>query len=107
MIMNGFLKVPMQFFILFVGVMVFVFYQFNFSPLHFNPLAQESIENSIHYLEYQELEKEQLDNFERKQDLIQTFLTANEVEKESIKIQLRSEERRVGKESKTGWERDQ
>src|SRR5690625_1656775 len=56
MIMNGFLKVPMQFFILFVGVMVFVFYQFNFSPLHFNPLAQESIENSIHYSEYQELE---------------------------------------------------
>lgn len=90
MIMNGFLKVPMQFFILFVGVMVFVFYQFNFSPLHFNPLAQESIENSIHYSEYQELEKEQLDNFERKQDLIQTFLTANEVEKESIKIQLQA-----------------
>lgn len=90
MIMNGFLKVPMQFFILFVGVMVFVFYQFNFSPLHFNPLAQESIENSIHYSEYQELEKEQLDNFERKQDLIQTYLTANEVEKESIKIQLQA-----------------
>ncbi len=90
MIMNGFLKVPMQFFILFVGVMVFVFYQFNFSPLHFNPLAQESIENSIHYLEYQELEKEQLDNFERKQDLIQTYLSANEVEKELIKKQLQA-----------------
>ena len=90
MIMNGFLKVPMQFFILFVGVMVFVFYQFNISPLHFNPLAKESIENSIHYLEYQELEKEQLDNFERKQDLIQTYLSANEVEKELIKKQLQA-----------------
>src|SRR5690625_4901246 len=90
MIMNGFLKVRMQFFIMFVVVMVFVFYQFNFSPLHFNPLAQESIENSIHYSEYQELEKEQFDNFEREQDLIQTFLTANEVEKESIKIQLQA-----------------
>ena len=90
MIMNGFLKVPMQFFILFVGVMVFVFYQFNISPLHFNPLAKESIENSIHYLEYQELEKEQLDNFERKQDLIQTYLIANEVEKELIKKQLQA-----------------
>ena len=31
-----------------------------------------------------------MDNFERKQDLIQTFLTANEVEKESIKIQLQA-----------------
>ncbi len=32
MIMNGFLKVPMQFFILLVGVMVFVFYQFEPAP---------------------------------------------------------------------------
>ena len=33
---NGLLKVPMQFLILFVGVLVFVFFQFNRSPLHFN-----------------------------------------------------------------------
>jgi len=37
LIMNGFLKVPMQFFILLVGVMVFVFYQFEPAPIHFNP----------------------------------------------------------------------
>jgi hypothetical protein len=34
--MNGVLKIPMQFFILLTGVLVFVFYQFNFSPLHWN-----------------------------------------------------------------------
>lgn len=33
---NALLKVPMQAFILFVGVMVFVFYQFNPSPTFFN-----------------------------------------------------------------------
>lgn len=33
---NGLLKVPMQFFILFIGVMVFVFYQFNTPPAFFN-----------------------------------------------------------------------
>ena len=38
LIMNGFLKVPMQFFILLTGVMVFVFFQFNPVPLNFNPV---------------------------------------------------------------------
>ena len=38
LIMNGFLKIPMQFFILLTGVMVFVFYQFNDAPLHFNKM---------------------------------------------------------------------
>lgn len=37
LIMNGLLKVPMQFFILLTGVMVFVFFQFNPVPLNFNP----------------------------------------------------------------------
>ncbi|WP_428742796.1 sodium:solute symporter [Tenacibaculum sp.] len=46
LIFNGLLKVPMQFFILLVGVMVFVFYQFNPSPLNFNPKAGEVIANS-------------------------------------------------------------
>lgn len=46
LIMNGLLKVPMQFFILLVGVMVFVFYQFNESPLNFNPSAIENVKNS-------------------------------------------------------------
>ncbi|TDQ29841.1 sodium:solute symporter [Tenacibaculum caenipelagi] len=46
LIFNGLLKVPMQFFILLVGVMVFVFYQFNPSPLNFNPKAGKAIANS-------------------------------------------------------------
>ncbi len=33
---NAVLKLPMQFFILFVGIMVFMFYQFNQAPIHFN-----------------------------------------------------------------------
>jgi Na+/proline symporter len=34
--MNGILKIPMQFFILLTGVLVFVFYLFHPSPLHWN-----------------------------------------------------------------------
>ncbi|UMB55107.1 sodium:solute symporter [Lutibacter sp. A64] len=56
LIFNGLLKVPMQFFILLVGVMVFVFYQFNASPLNFNPAATEIVKNSEHAEEYLALE---------------------------------------------------
>src|SRR5690606_32062821 len=55
LIFNGLLKVPMQFFILLVGVMVFVFYQFNQAPLNFNPAAQEAVLNSVNAEEYKEL----------------------------------------------------
>jgi len=55
LIFNGLLKVPMQFFILLVGVMVFVFYQFNQAPLNFNPAAQEAVLNSVNAEEYREL----------------------------------------------------
>ncbi len=56
LLFNGFLKVPMQFFILLVGVMVFVFYQFNASPLNFNPAATEAVLNSEFADEYKALE---------------------------------------------------
>ncbi|PHR71861.1 MAG: sodium:solute symporter [Lutibacter sp.] len=56
LIFNGILKIPMQFFILLVGVMVFVFYQFNASPLNFNPQAKEAVVNSQYAAEYQLLE---------------------------------------------------
>lgn len=36
LLLNGFLKIPMQFFILLVGILVFVFYQFNEPPMFFN-----------------------------------------------------------------------
>ena len=55
LIFNGLLKVPMQFFILLVGVMVFVFYQFNQAPLNFNPAAHEAVLNSDYAGEYREL----------------------------------------------------
>lgn len=58
LIMNGLLKVPMQFFILLVGVMVFVFYQFNASPLHFNPSAVKDVKNSVYAEQYNTLEAE-------------------------------------------------
>ena len=57
LIMNGLLKVPMQFFILLTGVMVFVFFQFNPVPLNFNPNNKVSVYNSSYKAEYQVLEQ--------------------------------------------------
>ncbi|HRL72026.1 MAG: sodium:solute symporter [Flavobacterium sp.] len=57
LIMNGLLKVPMQFFILLTGVMVFVFFQFNPVPLNFNPNNKAMIEKSAYKGEYNALEK--------------------------------------------------
>lgn len=55
LLFNGFLKVPMQFFILLTGVMVFVFFQFIPVPLTFNPTSQKAVEQSIYKEEYQNL----------------------------------------------------
>lgn len=92
MIMNGFLKVPMQFFILLVGVMVFVFYQFNPSPLNFNPVAQESIKNSDYMQEYSELEAQNQANLEAKKDLIFNYVNAQDSDKNSLRNQIISSE---------------
>jgi Na+/proline symporter len=67
---NGILKVPMQFFILLVGVMVFVFYQFNPSPLNFNPLATETVLTSSYAEDYKAIQLEQQKLFEVKQEYI-------------------------------------
>lgn len=56
LVMNGLLKVPMQFFILLTGVMVFVFFQFNPVPLNFNPNNKAAIEKSQYKKEYRTLE---------------------------------------------------
>ncbi len=68
LIMNGFLKVPMQFFILLTGVMVFVFFQFNDVPLNFNPLNKKIIEKSKYSEQYHVLEKQLKDLTEEKKE---------------------------------------
>jgi len=77
LLFNGLLKVPMQFFILLVGVMVFVFYQFNEAPLNFNPTATELVLNSEYANEYKNLQKQQIDNFNSKELQIEAFVNSN------------------------------
>ena len=45
---NALLKIPMQLFILFCGVMVYVFFQFTPQPINFNPEVINTVENSYY-----------------------------------------------------------
>ncbi|HOY13884.1 MAG TPA: sodium:solute symporter [Saprospiraceae bacterium] len=47
LIMNGLLKVPMQFFILLCGVMLFVFFQFNKAPVFFNTSVVDELKTTV------------------------------------------------------------
>jgi Na+/proline symporter len=58
LLFNGMFKVPMQFCILLVGVFVFVFYQFNQAPLHFNNYNEDLVQNSTYQESYAELNRE-------------------------------------------------
>ena len=48
LLMNGMVKVPMQFLILLVGALVFAFYQFHSAPLFFNQVELSKVENSAY-----------------------------------------------------------
>lgn len=88
MIMNGMLKVPMQFFILLTGVMVFLFYQFNSSPLNFNPIAEKAVVNSEYSAQYTELENAQKRNFEAKKEVLMEYAVANETQKVDLEKEI-------------------
>jgi len=79
LIFNGMLKIPMQFFILLVGVMVFVFYQYNAAPLNFNPSATKTVLASDYAESYRLLQEEQVALEVEKKIVQNQFSTALEL----------------------------
>ncbi len=75
---NGLLKIPMQFNILFIGAMIFVFYQFQVPPLSFNPVETASVQRSEYAEDYRELESSYQNLFDEKQVQIRDMLSAIE-----------------------------
>ncbi len=91
LIMNGLLKVPMQFFILLIGVMVFVFYQFNSSPLNFNPAAEQNVLDSEYAEQYRDLQAEkQILETDIKAIQLQFVRTEDAVKKEQLIAEIQS-----------------
>ena len=88
---NGIFKIPMQFFILFVGVMVFVFYQFNATPIHFNPAARAALQAPDYQVEYEALSNELAGIQKEKQQLQLHYLAGNNEVKTTKIVLLKSE----------------
>ncbi len=76
LLFNGMFKVPMQFCILLVGVFVFVFYQFNQAPLHFNNYNEDLVENSSYQASYAELNSEYNLVFEAKKQELNSVVSS-------------------------------
>ncbi|MBK6915169.1 MAG: sodium:solute symporter [Ignavibacteriales bacterium] len=86
LLMNGFLKIPMQFFILLIGVMVFVFFQFIQPPLYFNPIEEKNLLESEHSQEYSLLQNKYKEVFEKKLKSSKELLSGRNDKNISISI---------------------
>ena len=70
----------MQFFILFTGVMVFVFYQFESAPLNFNPKAILTVKESKQIEEFSKLEIENLETQKQIRNLLLNNGSSKEID---------------------------
>lgn len=84
LLFNGLVKIPMQFFILLIGVMVFIFYQFNETPIHYNQANLEIAKSSQYAAEIEGLEKELEITFIEKKEI--AFDLSAEVNNSSIDV---------------------
>ena len=100
MIFNGIFKIPMQFFILFIGVMVFVFYQFNSSPLNFNPQAEIIALESKYEKPYIDLKFKLEENFNERNLVINDFIENKTVSSKDKIDQLNIEEKDIRNKAK-------
>jgi SSS family transporter len=82
LLMNGILKIPMQFMILSVGVLLFVFYQFEKPVIYFNQNEYKNYiaQNPTQAPKLEALEKQYQANFEAKKEALLQMLQEKEGE---------------------------
>jgi len=76
LLFNGLAKVPMQFFILLIGAMVFVFFQFERPPLFFNPVEVEKVRHSAYAEQYHAIEQRYAEAGEQKATAAKEYIEA-------------------------------
>ena len=76
LVFNGLAKIPMQFGILFLGVMVFAFHLFVCPPLFFDPVEAGRVANGPNGAAYHALEARHRDAFEARRSGIEVLLRA-------------------------------
>lgn len=98
LLFNGLFKIPMQFIILIIGVLVFVFYQFTMPPLFFNKSVVDKLETSGYASEIQALEAEHEAAFTEKRarlyDLVDALENEDEQRVEAITESIEREKMR-------------
>lgn len=82
LLFNGILKVPMQFLILFVGVMVFLFFQFQQPPLHFNSANLAKVQGTAYEAELDQLQSQHNTWFLTQQEEVRSLMSAIGAENE-------------------------
>jgi Na+/proline symporter len=89
LLFNAAVKVPMQFFILLLGAIVFMFYQFEKPPIYFNqPAYQRAMENG-YAPQLTQLQTQSDDVFEQKRAAIRAVSTASSSERDAAMNKLR------------------
>ncbi|NBC06098.1 MAG: sodium:solute symporter [Bacteroidetes bacterium] len=83
LLFNGLLKVPMQFLVLFVGVLVFVFFQFQQPPIHFNSANLEKLEGTAYESELKQLQSQHNTLFITQEQEVKTLMQALETNNET------------------------
>jgi SSS family transporter len=101
LVMNGLVKIPMQFLILLIGVLVFSFYQFNKPPVFFNPVEVEHIQASPYSAQYNKLDAAYTAAHARKQVEVQKLTTALHSGNDAAISDIRSSLRTANKEANT------
>lgn len=84
LIMNGLVKIPMQFLILAIGVLVFVFYQFNQAPIFFNQTEITKLEKSQYAGELSTLQQQYAQAGEEKQQAVMQLSAAISAENDAL-----------------------
>lgn len=101
LLMNGLLKVPMQFAILLIGVLVFAFYQYNSPPIFFNKYELNKIENSEYASKVNELKVRHQSVFDEKQQQIHRLTAALDRDDDATVTDVRSQLHDADQEAKT------
>lgn len=84
LMMNGLLKVPMQFIILMVGVMVFVFYQFYQPPIFFNDAVTQEIKQTENAGSFNKIQSEYTEVFVEKKIAVETLANSMKGNDENV-----------------------
>ncbi|MFL2636964.1 MAG: sodium:solute symporter [Flavobacteriaceae bacterium] len=101
---NAVLKIPMQFFILLTGVMVFVFFEFNDTPINFNPQVTnylEQVQNKEYIIEKEKFISLRKEKRETQLKYIKNnnLLNSNSLDKKIV--ELHAEEKKIRQNVKT------